>query len=179
MTAAYEKVLARMSADDLLAAAKEAAQKQLDKLYGSAKKNYKDITEQLDKLYETQTAAIEACTKSADTDTELDRFSAGVADLLIAARVKSGAAMRELAAALPEVRQVYDALTAAPEAAGGQRQGHHRCAGAGNGLRTEFGPAAAVGERRQGEIHRREVRHRPSGGGYPQPAGRLRRRIGA
>lgn len=80
MTAAYEKVLARMSADDLLAAAKEAAQKQLDKLYGSAKKNYKDITEQLDKLYETQTAAIEACTKSADTDTELDRFSAGVAD---------------------------------------------------------------------------------------------------
>lgn len=39
MTAAYEKVLARMSADDLLAAAKNAAQKQLDKLYGSAKKN--------------------------------------------------------------------------------------------------------------------------------------------
>ena len=113
MTAAYEKVLARMSADDLLAAAKEAAQKQLDKLYGSAKKNYKDIAEQLNKLYETQKAAIEACTKSADTDTELDRFSAGVADLLIAARVKSGAAMRELAAALPEVRQVYDALTAA------------------------------------------------------------------
>ena len=35
-----------------------------------------------------------------------------------------------------------------------------------------------MGERRQGEIHRREVRHRPSGGGYPQPAGRLRRRIG-
>lgn len=113
MTAAYEKMLARMSADDLLAAAKEAAQKQLDKLYGSAKKNYKDIAEQLNKLYETQKAAIEACTKSADTDTELDRFSAGVADLLIAARVKSGAAMRELAAALPEVRQVYDALTTA------------------------------------------------------------------
>ena len=113
MTAAYEKVLARMSADDLLAAAKNAALKQLDKLYGSAKKNYKDIAEQLNKLYETQKAAIEACTKSADTDTELDRFSAGVPDLLIAARVKSGAAMRELAAALPEVRQVYDALTAA------------------------------------------------------------------
>ena len=36
-----------------------------------------------------------------------------MADLLIAARVKSGAAMRELVAALPEVRQVYDALTAA------------------------------------------------------------------
>ena len=34
MTAAYEKMLARMSADDLLAAAKEAAPKQLDKLYG-------------------------------------------------------------------------------------------------------------------------------------------------
>ena len=113
MTAAYEKMLARMSADDLLAAAKEAAQKQLDKLYGSAKKNYKDIAEQLNKLYETQKAAIEACTKSADTDTELDRFSAGVVDLLITARVKTGAAMRELAAALPEVRQVYDALTAA------------------------------------------------------------------
>lgn len=113
MTAAYEKMLARMSADDLLAAAKEAAQKQLDKLYGSAKKNYKDIAEQLNKLYEAQKATIEACTKSSDTDTELDRFSAGVADLLIAARVKSGAAMRELAAALPEVRQVYDALTAA------------------------------------------------------------------
>lgn len=101
MTAAYEKMLARMSADDLLAAAKEAAQKQLDKLYGSAKKNYKDIAEQLNKLYEAQKATIEACTKSSDTDTELDRFSAGVADLLIAARVKSGAAMRELAAALP------------------------------------------------------------------------------
>ena len=113
MTAAYEKVLARMSADDLLAAAKNAALKQLDKLYGSAKKNYKDIAEQLNKLYETQKATIEACTKSSDTDTELDRFSAGVADLLIAARVKSGAAMQELAAALPEVRQVYDALTAA------------------------------------------------------------------
>ena len=113
MTAAYEKVLARMSADDLLAAAKEAAQKQLDKLYGSAKKNYKDIAEQLNKLYETQKAAIEACTKSVDTDAVLARFPAGVADLLIAARVKSGAAMRELAAALPEVRQVYDALTAA------------------------------------------------------------------
>ena len=90
MTAAYEKVLGRMSADDLLAAAKEAALKQLDKLYGSAKKNYKDITEQLDKLYETQTAAIEACTKSADTDTVLDQFSAGVVDLLIRARVKTG-----------------------------------------------------------------------------------------
>ena len=113
MTAAYEKVLARMSADDLLAAAKNAALKQLDKLYKSAKKNYKDIAEQLNKLYETQKAAIEACTKSVDTDAVLARFPAGVADLLIAARVKSGAAMRELAAALPEVRQVYDALTAA------------------------------------------------------------------
>ena len=113
MTAAYEKVLARMSADDLLAAAKEAAQKQLDKLYGSAKKNYKDIAEQLNKLYETQKAAIEECANSVDTDAVLARFPAGVADLLIAARVKSGAAMRELAAALPEVRQVYDALTAA------------------------------------------------------------------
>ena len=113
MTAAYEKVLARMSADDLLAAAKEAAQKQLDKLYGSAKKNYKDIAEQLNKLYETQKAAIEACTKSADTDTELDRFSAGVVDLLITARVKTGAAMRELAAALPEVTASYKELTAA------------------------------------------------------------------
>lgn len=113
MTAAYEKVLARMSADDLLAAAKEAAQKQLDKLYGSAKKNYKDIAEQLNKLYETQKAAIEACTKSADTDTELDRFSAGVVDLLITAWVKSGAAMRELAAALPEVTASYKELTAA------------------------------------------------------------------
>ena len=113
MTAAYEKVLARMSADDLLTAAKEAAQKQLDKLYGSAKKNYKDIAEQLNKLYETQKAAIEACTKSADTDTELDRFSAGVVDLLITARVKTGVTMKELSATLPEVRQVYDALTAA------------------------------------------------------------------
>lgn len=113
MTAAYEKVLARMNADDLLTAAKEAAQKQLDKLYGSAKKNYKDIAEQLNKLYETQKAAIEACTRSVDTDTELDRFSAGVVDLLIAARVKSGVTMKELSATLPEVRQVYDALTAA------------------------------------------------------------------
>lgn len=113
IAAAYDAMVDRMNADDLLAAAKEAAQKQLDKLYGSAKKNYKDIAEQLNKLYETQKAAIEACTKSADTDTELDRFSAGVVDLLITARVKSGAAMRELAAALPEVRQVYDALTAA------------------------------------------------------------------
>lgn len=113
MTAAYEKVLARMSADDLLAAAKEAALKQLDKLYGSAKKNYKDITEQLNKLYETQKAAIEACTKSADTDTVLDRFSAGVVDLLITARVKTGVTMKELSAALPEVTAAYKALTAA------------------------------------------------------------------
>lgn len=113
MTAAYEKVLARMSADDLLAAAKEAAQKQLDKLYGSAKKNYKDIAEQLNKLYETQKAAIEACTKSADTDTELDRFSAGVVDLLITARVKTGVTMKELSATLPEVTAAYKALTAA------------------------------------------------------------------
>ena len=113
MTAAYEKMLARMSADDLLAAAKEAAQKQLDKLYGSAKKNYKDIAEQLNKLYETQKAAIEACTKSADTDTELDRFSAGVVDLLIAARVKTGVTMKELSATLPEVTAAYKELTAA------------------------------------------------------------------
>jgi len=113
MTAAYEKVLARMSADDLLAAAKEAAQKQLDKLYGSAKKNYKDIAEQLNKLYETQKAAIEACTKSADTDTELDRFSAGVADLLIRARVKTGMTIKELSATLSEVTAAYKALTAA------------------------------------------------------------------
>lgn len=113
MTAAYEKVLARMSADDLLAAAKEAAQKQLDKLYGSAKKDYKDIAEQLNKLYEAQKAAIEACTKSADTDTELDRFSAGVVDLLITARVKTGVTMKELSATLPEVTAAYKELTAA------------------------------------------------------------------
>lgn len=113
MTAAYEKVLARMSADDLLAAAKEAAQKQLDKLYGSAKKNYKDIAEQLNKLYETQKATIEACTKSSDTDTELDRFSAGVVDLLITARVKTGVTMKELSATLPEVTAAYKELTAA------------------------------------------------------------------
>lgn len=113
MTAAYEKVLARMSADDLLAAAKEAAQKQLDKLYGSAKKDYKDIAEQLNKLYETQKAAIEACTKSADTDTELDRFSAGVVDLLITARVKTGVTMKELSATLPEATAAYKELTAA------------------------------------------------------------------
>lgn len=113
MTAAYEKVLGRMSADDLLAAAKEAALKQLDKLYGSAKKNYKDITEQLDKLYETQTAAIEACTKSADTDTVLDQFSAGVVDLLIRARVKTGVTMKELSTTLSEVTAAYKALTAA------------------------------------------------------------------
>lgn len=113
MTAAYERVLARMSADDLLAAAKEAAQKQLDKLYGSAKKNYKDIAEQLNKLYETQKAAIEACTKSADTDTELDRFSAGVVDLLVTARVKTGVTMKELSATLPEVTAAYKELTAA------------------------------------------------------------------
>lgn len=113
MTAAYGKVLARMSADDLLAAAKEAAQKQLDKLYKSAKKDYKDITEQLNKLYETQKAAIEACTKSADTDTELDRFSAGVVDLLITARIKTGVTMKELSATLPEVTAAYKELTAA------------------------------------------------------------------
>lgn len=113
MTAAYEKVLARMSADDLLAAAKETALKQLDKLYGSAKKNYKDITEQLNKLYETQKAAIEACTKSSDTDTVLDRFSAGVVDLLITARVKTGVTMKELSATLSEVTAAYKALTAA------------------------------------------------------------------
>ena len=113
MTAAYEKVLARMSADDLLAAAKEAALKQLDKLYGNAKKNYKDITEQLNELYETQKAAIEACTKSSDTDTVLDRFSAGVVDLLITARVKTGVTMKELSATLPEVTAAYKALTAA------------------------------------------------------------------
>lgn len=113
MTAAYEKVLARMSADDLLAAAKESALKQMDKLYGSAKKNYKDIAEQLNKLYETQKAAIEACTKSADTDTELDRFSAGVVDLLITARVKTGVTMKELSATLPEVTAAYKELTAA------------------------------------------------------------------
>ena len=113
MTAAYEKVLARMSADDLLAAAKNAALKQLDKLYGSAKKNYKDIAEQLNKLYETQKAAIEACTKSADTDTELDRFSAGVVNLLITARIKTGVTMKELSATLPEVTAAYKELTAA------------------------------------------------------------------
>ena len=113
MTAAYEKVLARMSADDLLAAAKETALKQLDKLYGSAKKNYKDITEQLNKLYETQKAAIEACTKSSDTDTVLDQFSAGVVDLLITARVKTGVTMKELSSTLPEVTAAYKALTAA------------------------------------------------------------------
>ena len=113
MTAAYEKVLGRMSADDLLAAAKEAALKQLDKLYGSAKKNYKDITEQLDKLYETQTASIEACTKSADTDTVLDQFSAGVVDLLIRARVKTGMTIKELSSTLPEVTAAYKELTAA------------------------------------------------------------------
>ena len=113
MTAAYEKVLGRMSADDLLAAAKNAALKQLDKLYKSAKKDYKDIAEQLDKLYETQTAAIEACTKSADTDTVLDQFSAGVVDLLIAARVKTGVTMKELSATLPEVTAAYKELTAA------------------------------------------------------------------
>lgn len=113
MTAAYEKVLARMSADDLLAAAKEAAQKQLDKLYKSAKKDYKDITEQLNKLYEAQKAAIEACSKSADTDTELDRFSAGVVDLLITARIKTGVTMKELSSTLPEVTAAYKELTAA------------------------------------------------------------------
>lgn len=113
MTAAYEKVLARMSADDLLAAAKNAALKQLDKLYKSAKKDYKDIAEQLDKLYETQKATIEACTKSSDTDTELDRFSAGVVDLLITARVKTGVTMKELSATLPEVTAAYKELTAA------------------------------------------------------------------
>lgn len=113
MTAAYEKVLARMSADDLLAAAKEAALKQLDKLYGSAKKNYKDITEQLNKLYETQKAAIEACTKSSDTDTVLDQFSAGVVDLLITVRIKTGVTMKQLSATLPEVTAAYKALTAA------------------------------------------------------------------
>lgn len=116
MTAAYEKVLARMSADDLLAAAKEAALKQLDKLYGNAKKNYKDITEQLNKLYETQKAAIEACTKSADTDTVLDQFSAGVVDLLITARVKTGVTMKELSTTLSEVTAAYKALTAAQKA---------------------------------------------------------------
>ena len=113
MTAAYEKVLARMSADDLLAAAKNAALKQLDKLYKSAKKDYKDIAEQLDKLYEAQKATIEACTKSSYTDTELDRFSAGVVDLLITARVKTGVTMKELFATLPEVTAAYKELTAA------------------------------------------------------------------
>lgn len=113
MAAAYEKVLARMSADDLLAAAKNAALKQLDKLYKSAKKDYKDIAEQLDKLYEAQKATIEACTKSSDTDTELDRFSAGVVDLLITARVKTGVTMKELSATLPEVTASYKELTAA------------------------------------------------------------------
>lgn len=113
MAAAYEKVLARMSADDLLAAAKNAAQKQLDKLYKSAKKDYKDIAEQLDKLYKAQKATIEACTKSSDTDTELDRFSAGVVDLLITARVKTGVTMKELSATLPEVTAAYKELTAA------------------------------------------------------------------
>lgn len=113
MTAAYEKVLARMSADDLLAAAKESALKQMDKLYGSAKKNYKDITEQLNKLYETQKAAIEACTKSADTDTVLDQFSAGVVDLLITARIKTGVTIKELSSTLPEVTAAYKELTAA------------------------------------------------------------------
>lgn len=113
MTAAYEKVLARMSADDLLAAAKNAALKQLDKLYKSAKKDYKDIAEQLNKLYEAQKAAIEACTKSSDTDTELDRFSAGVVDLLITVRVKTGVTMKELSATLPEVTAAYKELTAA------------------------------------------------------------------
>lgn len=113
MTAAYEKVLARMSADDLLAAAKNAALKQLDKLYKSAKKDYKDIAEQLDKLYEAQKATIEACTKSSYTDTELDRFSAGVVDLLITARVKTGVTMKELSATLPEVTAAYKELTAA------------------------------------------------------------------
>lgn len=113
MTAAYEKVLARMSADDLLAAAKESALKQMDKLYGSAKKNYKDITEQLNKLYETQKAAIEACTKSSDTDTVLDQFSAGVVDLLITARIKTGVTMKQLSATLPEVTAAYKELTAA------------------------------------------------------------------
>ena len=113
MTAAYEKVLGRMSADDLLAAAKETALKRLDKLYKSAKKDYKDIAEQLDKLCETQKAAIEACTKSSDTDTVLDQFSAGVVDLLITARVKTGVTMKELSATLPEVTAAYKALTAA------------------------------------------------------------------
>lgn len=84
-----------------------------DKLYGSAKKNYKDIAEQLNKLYEAQKAAIEACTKSADTDTELDRFSAGVVDLLITARVKTGVTMKQLSATLPEVTASYKELTAA------------------------------------------------------------------
>ena len=113
IAAAYDAMVDRMNADDLLAAAKEAAQKQLDKLYGSAKKNYKDIAEQLNKLYETQKAAIEACTKSADTDTELDRFSAGVVDLLITARVKTGVTMKELSTTLPEVTASYKELTAA------------------------------------------------------------------
>ena len=113
MTAAYEKVLGRMSADDLLAAAKEAALKQLDELCKSAKKAYKDISEQLDKLYDAQKAAIEACTKSSDTDTALDRFAAGVVDLLITARIKTGVTMKELSATLPEVTAAYKELTAA------------------------------------------------------------------
>ncbi len=113
IAAAYDAMVDRMNADDLLTAAKEAAQKQLDKLYGSAKKNYKDIAEQLNKLYEAQKATVEACTKSADTDTELDRFSAGVVDLLITARVKTGVTMKELSATLPEVTAAYKELTAA------------------------------------------------------------------
>ena len=101
-----------MNADDLLTAAREAAQKQLTRLYNDARR-YRDIAQPLAELYEKEKAAIEECASSVDTDAVLARFPAGVADLLIAARVKSGAAMWELAAALPEVRQVYNALTAA------------------------------------------------------------------
>jgi hypothetical protein len=112
IAAAYDAMVDRMNADDLLTAAREAAQKQLTRLYNDARR-YRDIAQPLAELYEKEKAAIEECASSVDTDAVLARFPAGVADLLIAARVKSGAAMRELAAALPEVRQVYNALTAA------------------------------------------------------------------
>ena len=112
IAAAYDAMVDRMNADDLLTAAREAAQKQLTRLYNDARR-YRDIAQPLAELYEKEKAAIEECASSVDTDAVLARFPAGVADLLIAARVKSGAAMWELAAALPEVRQVYNALTAA------------------------------------------------------------------
>lgn len=138
ITAAYAAAMARLTSDDLLAAAIAAAQQRLSQLYAAACKAYPYAADGLRTLYETQRAALRACTAAAGTDTVLDAFAAGVADCLIAGL--EGLPMKDL---LPRLKAAEDAVAALTDGQRGLLTGYGRLPGY-QALRTLYEKNAAL-----------------------------------